>query len=92
MSRQCDFCGMSEDHYGKNTMPLHRVALNKHESGILCDDCVVSGVKNMATGAEGYEEGAPKEVYDSMPPVYQTMYNDLRKVYNDRKRDGRSTD
>jgi hypothetical protein len=46
MSRECDDCGMSEDHYGKNTMPLHRVPIDKNTSTTICDDCAQTGLRS----------------------------------------------
>jgi len=46
MSKECDSCGMSEDHYGKNTMPLHKLPLDRHTSTIACDDCAQTGLRS----------------------------------------------
>lgn len=46
MSKECDFCGMSEDHYGPNTMPLHRVPLDRNNSATVCDDCAATAMNN----------------------------------------------
>ena len=37
---------MPEDHYGPNTMPLHRVPLDRHRSITVCDDCAADGMNN----------------------------------------------
>ena len=46
MSKECDTCGMQEDHYGKNTMPIHRVPLDRHTSMLVCDDCAAEGLNS----------------------------------------------
>ena len=45
-SRTCDHCGMPEDHYGKNTMPLHRVPIDRNISATICDDCAATGLNS----------------------------------------------
>ena len=47
MSRECDQCGMPEDHYGPNTMPLHKVPVGRDSSSLVCHDCFKTGVENM---------------------------------------------
>jgi hypothetical protein len=42
----CDTCGMPEDHYGKNTMPLHRVPIDRHTSTTICDDCAATALNS----------------------------------------------
>jgi hypothetical protein len=37
---------MQEDHYGKNTMPIHRVPLDRHTSMLVCDDCAAKGLNS----------------------------------------------
>lgn len=44
--RTCDQCGMPEDHYGTNTMPLHRVVIDRHTSATVCDDCAATAMNN----------------------------------------------
>ena len=45
-SRTCDDCGMPEDHYGKNTMPLHRVPIDRNTSATVCDDCAATALNS----------------------------------------------
>jgi hypothetical protein len=44
MSKECETCGMKEDHYGKNTMPIHRLPIDRHTSILVCDDCAKQGL------------------------------------------------
>jgi len=44
--RTCDDCGMPEDHYGKNTMPLHRVPIDRNTSATVCDDCAATALNS----------------------------------------------
>jgi hypothetical protein len=46
MAKECDQCGMPEDHYGPNTMPIHRVPLDRHTSMMVCDDCAAEGLNS----------------------------------------------
>ena len=43
---ECDTCGMPEDHYGPNTMPLHRLPVDRHTSITVCDDCAATGLNS----------------------------------------------
>lgn len=65
--RQCDFCGMREDHYGKNTMPVYRVPQGRHGSLLACDECIENEVKHLANNSDDVPDLShlPKKYADS---------------------------
>ena len=82
-TKKCDLCGMAEDHYGKNTMPLFRVPVGKHDSTTVCEDCVYGGIGQMVAG------NLPTDDLKHVPQKYRDHYESLmaaKKSYEDRSR------
>ena len=71
--RECDFCGMPEDHYGKNTMPVYRVPQGRHGSSLACDECIETEVKHLAYNSDDVPD------LSHLPKKYTDSYNRYRE-------------